>query len=340
MKKSLVSVCAATIAVLMAMPQAKADAVADFYRGKTVSIYVSVAAGGLYSTFAQMLAKYFGAHIPGNPTVIVKHLTGAGGLRANNFVYNAAPKDGTVVLTPVSGLTKNVVLGGSKAKYDPLKFHWLGGWGEAVSDCTVFKTAPATTIEAARKTEIVIGAFSKSSSTFRTPSVLNNMLGTKIKIVTGYRGGSKVRLAMEKGEVHGFCGQFAGWKTRKPEWLREGKLAHLVQLASKRSADMPDVPLLSEFARNDEEREIFSFIQSGIEDRAMLVAPGVPAERVAALEKAFMATLADPAFLAHAKKIKFDIQPVSSAEIRKFVASLLQMKPATVVKLRKAIGLE
>ncbi len=340
MKKSLIPVFAVAVAALMAVPQAKADAVADFYRGKTVSIYVSVAPGGLYSTFGQLLSKHFGKHIPGQPTVIVKHMTGAGGMRANNYVYNAAPKDGTAVLTPVSGLTKSVILKSGNPKYDPRKWHWLGGWGEAVTDCTVWKTAPATTIEEARKTEIIIGAFSKSSTTYRRPAMLNYMLGTKIKIVIGYKGGSKVRLAMEKGEVQGFCGQFAGWKSRKPEWLKAGKLAHLVQFASKRSADMPNTPLFSEFATNAEEREIFTFFQSGIEDRVMLVPPGVPADRVAALEKAYMATLRDPEFVAAAKKIRFDINPISGSEIRKFVDSTMNLKPSTIAILRKALGLK
>lgn len=339
-RSTVFALSAAAVAASAPVSDAMADAIADFYAGKTVSIYVSVAPGGLYSTFGQLLSQHFGNHIPGHPNVIVKHMTGAGGIRANNYVYNAAPKDGTAVLTPVSGLTKTVALKSANTKYDPRKYHWLGGWGEAVTDCTVWKTAPATTIEEARKKEVIIGAFSKSSTTYQRPALLNTLLGTKIKIVIGYKGGSKVRLAMEKGEVQGFCGQFAGWKTRKPEWLKAGKLAHLVQFASKRSADMPDTRLFSEFATNDEEREIYTFFQSGVEDRAMLVPPGVPADRVAALEKAYMATLRDPEFVAAAKKIKFDIDPISSADIRKFVDGTMNMKPATIAKLRKALGLD
>jgi tripartite-type tricarboxylate transporter receptor subunit TctC len=208
-----------------------------------------------------------------------------------------------------------------------------------VTDCTVWKTAPATTLKDVFKTEVIIGAFSKSSTTYQRPALLNAMLGTKIKIVLGYKGGSKVRLAMEKGEVHGFCGQFAGWKSRKPEWLKAGKLAHLVQFASKRSADMPNTPLFSEFAKTDEEREIFTFFQSGVEDRAMVAPPGVPAERVAALEKAYMGTLRDPVFVAAAKKIRFDVSPIPGAAIRKFVNATMQMKPATIAKLKKALGI-
>jgi tripartite-type tricarboxylate transporter receptor subunit TctC len=242
------------------------------------------------------------------------------------------------VLTPNSGLTKRVVLGESNIMYDPAKFHWLGGWGEALNDCTVLKPAPAHTIEEAREKELIIGAIDTASNTYSNAMVVRNMLGAKFKIVPGYGGGAQIRLAMERGEVHGFCGQFEGWATGKPEWLQGGKLAHLVQFASRRSAEMPDTRLLTEFARTDEERDILTFVQSGIEDRAMVVAPGVPTERVAALEKAYMATLADPKFLEEAKKQKFDVHPVTSQEIRAFVERVMKMKPDTVEKLKFATG--
>ena len=188
--------------------------------------------------------------------------------------------------------------------------------------------------------EVVIGTIDPGSNTHTNPLLMNNMLGTKFKLVPGYGGGSQVRLAMERGEVHGFCGQFEGWKSAKPLWLKEGKLAHLVQLASKRSADMPNTPLLSEFAKSDEEKQIFGFIQSSIEDRAMVMAPGVPADRAAAMEKAYMALLADPAFVADANKQKFEIDPVASDEIRKTITAMLAMKPEQIKKIRKAQGLD
>ncbi len=331
---------AVAIASLAVAPTARADAVSDFYSGKTVTVYVGLAAGGLYSTYAQMMAPHFAEHIPGKPTVIVKHQPGAGGLTALNFVYNAAPKDGTVLITPNSGLSKRVVLGEPNAKFDPKQLQWLGGWGEAVNDCTVWKTSKATTIEEAKKTQLVIGALGKSSNTYTTPLALNNVLGTKFKIISGYGGGADVRLAMEKGEVDGWCGQFLGWKTVKPEWLREGKLAHLVQLASKRTADMPNTPLMSELATNPEQKQIFTFIQSGVDDRALAAPPGVPADRVAALSKAYLDMLKDPKFLEDAKKLKLDIDVVTPEEIRAFVDVITSMKPETIAKLNDAMTKE
>jgi tripartite-type tricarboxylate transporter receptor subunit TctC len=337
MRARVVKLALALCAALAAAP-AHAQSVADFYKGKTVSIYVGVAAGGVYSTFAQILANHMGRHIPGNPTVIVQHQVGAGGLIAINNVYNALPKDGTIVLTPNSGLAKRYILGEGNTMYDPAKFHWIGGWGEAVNDCTVWKTAPATSIEEAREKEVIIGAIDTGSNTYTNPLLMNNILGTKFKIVPGYGGGSQIRLAMERNEVHGFCGQYEGWTSAKPEWLKEGRLVHLVQLSSKRSPEMPNVRLLSEFARNDEERTILTFVQSGVEDRAMVVAPGVPMDRVQALETAYMATLTDPKFVEEANKQKFDIRPVPGKEIQDFVGSMMKMPPETVDKLKKATG--
>ncbi|MCD6073267.1 MAG: tripartite tricarboxylate transporter family receptor, partial [Rhodospirillales bacterium] len=183
--------------------------------------------------------------------------------------------------------------------------------------------------------ELVIGAIDTGSNTYTNPLLMNNLLGTKFKIVPGYGGGSQIRLAMERGEVHGFCGQFEGWKTAKPEWLSEGKLAHLVQLSTKRSADMPNTPLLSEFARNDEEKQILTFVQSGIEDRAFVAPPGVPAD---ALSKAYMDTIKDPKFVEETSRAKFDVTYVSGKEIQEFVGTMMKMKPETVEKLKKATG--
>jgi tripartite-type tricarboxylate transporter receptor subunit TctC len=317
-----------------------AEPVADFYKGKTVSIYIGLVPGGLFSNFARLLSMYMGKHIPGSPTVVVQHQPGAGGMIAANSVYSTLPKDGTILLSLNGGITKRIVLGDTATRIDPRKWNWLGGWGEAVNDCTVWKTAPATTLEQTKTTEVIIGANDTGNATYINPTTINYFLGTKMRVVPGYGGGAQVRLAMERGEVHGFCGQFDGWKSVKPEWLKEGRLAHLVQLASKRSADMPDTPLLSEFARDDEEKRIFEFVQSGLDDRSMAVAPGVPEDRVLALRKAYMDTLADPDFLAEANAQQFEIKPVQAEDIQRFVENSFTLKPESIAKLRKAQGLD
>ena len=328
-------------ALMVAAPVAQAaDAVADFYKNKAVSIYVGVAAGGLYSTFAQTLARHMGKHIPGNPRIVVEHQPGAGGMVAANNVYNVLSQDGTVLMTPLSQTAKRVVLGDPAPKYDPKKWHWLGGWGEAVVTCTVLANSPATTVEQAKQTEDIIGSFDTGSLTYTYPLALNSLIGTKLKMVLGYPGGNEVRIAMERGEVHGLCAQFDGWKSTRPQWVSEGRLAHLVQFASKPHPDLANVPLLSSFAKTDEDRQIMKFIEWGIEDRALVAPPGVPAARVAALEKAYMDTLRDPDFLAEANKLGFEIEPITGKQIRDFVDEIMALKPETVDKIKKAMGLD
>lgn len=318
---------------------AQADAVADFYKGKTVTIYVGTRAGGLYSSFAQFLSSHLPRHIPGNPSVIVKHITGAGGIKAMNFVYNVAPKDGTAVITPNSGGPDHVVLGRKGVKYDPLKYNYLGSWGEAVTVLSLLKSAsPVRTLKQAMQQQVILGAINKSSNTYLLPTIYNNVLGTKFKLIAGYRGGSGVRLAIEKGEVAGWSGQWLGWKTRKPDWVRDNKLVHLVQLASKPSPDLPNVPMLTDFARNPKETRLFEFLNADISDRAFVAPPGVPADRLRALEKAYLATLRDPKFLSETKKRKLSVDPHDGAAVTAVVRRTMSLPAELVAMLKKARG--
>ncbi len=321
-----------------ASSKAEAAGAEDFYRGKTVIIYVGVSPGGLYSTFAQLMAPHFSRHIPGNPNVIVKHMTGAGGVKALNYVYNVAPKDGTVLMTPTSGKPRVPILNLAPTRYDPAKMHWLGGWGESVAVLTVFKNGPVKTLEEAKKKEVILGSIGKNNTTYQNPTLINNTLGTIFKLITGYRGGTPIRLAMEKGEVDGWCGQWLGWKTRKPNWIREGKLVHLVQLASKRSPDLPDVPLLTDFAKDDEMRAMYELATSGLADRAVVAPPGVPAERLDALRTAYAKMLRDPEFLKSVTKRNYSVYPVSSAEIHEFIKNITSLPPELLAKTKTAMG--
>ena len=333
----------ATAIVAFAWPASapRAESVAEFYKGRNLTIYVGVSPGGIYSTFALMLSKHIGQYIPGKPNVVVQHMRGAGGTKAVNYVYNVAPQDGSVVMTPNAGIAKRVVLGIGHPKYDPSKLQWMGGWGEAVNTLTLRKDiTPVKTLKEAMQKEAVLGAIGKSSNTYMIPALINNVLGTKFKIISGYRGGSPIRKAIATGELHGWNGQWMGWKLRLPDWVRDGKVINLVQMASKRAPDLPNVPLLSDFARNDEERAMFKFVQTGIADRAIVAAPGVPADRVAAITKAYQATLRDPKFLAAAKKLHYVIDPISAKAATKFVHDVMNTPPALVAKLRAAMGLK
>lgn len=321
--------------------RARADEVSQFYAGKTVSIVVSVEVGGLYSTFATILARHLPAYIPGRPNVIVQHMPGAGGSIAVNWGYNVAARDGTVIISPNTGLPLRVPLGLDKPTYDAAKLHWLGGWNEGINTVTLRRDlAPATTIEAAREREVILGAIGKSSNTYTVPALMNNMLGTRFKLITGYRGGTPIRLAMEKGEVHGWAGQYDGWKLIDHPWVREGNLVHLVQLASKPSPELAGVPLLSSLSRNEEERVILKAIESGIADRALVVAPGVPEARVKALAKAYQDVLRDPQFVKEAAMAKFEIDPIDGETIEAYVKSVAALPPATIARMKLAMEID
>jgi len=343
MKRALVSALGAGLVVatsVVPLVSAQADDVADFYRGKNLSIFVGVSPGGLYSTFALMASRHLGKYIPGHPSIVVQHMPGAGGTKAISYVFSVAPRDGSVGITPNSSVDKRVVLKIGNPKYDPAKLRWLGGWGEAVYTLTLRRDiASVKTLEEATRKQVVIGAIGKTSGPYLIPAMANPLLGTKFKIITGYRGGSPIRHAIEKGEVEGWCGQWLGWKLRKPDWVRDGKLLHLAQLASERSPDLPDVPLLSEFAKTDADRKMFEFVQTGISDRAFALPPNVPDDRAKALQTAYFKMLADPAFLAEAKRQKYSIHPIPGDKIQKYVEKIMSMPEETVTKLRKAMGL-
>lgn len=327
-------------ALAMAQP-AGADAVADFYKDRTVTITIGFAPGGGADTFARFLSRHLAAHLPGKPNIIVQHMPGAGGARSVAYVYEVAPKDGTAVITPNAGVVLRVMLGMIKGAYDPAKFIWLGGWGEAVNTITLFKdNAPVKTLEEAKDTEVLLASIGKASTTYAIPALVKNTLGLKFKIISGYRGGAPIRVAIEKGEVHGWAGQWVGWKFSRPDWVRDGRLVHLLQLASKSAPDLKHVPLLSSFARNVEQRQMFDAVQTAIADRAFAAPPGVPADRVAALRTAYEKTLRDPEFLKEANARQFEIDPVSGDAIQKFVAELMATPKPLVAKMRKAMDFE
>ena len=317
----------------------KAQDAAEFYKGKQVQLYVGVSPGGIYSTFALMLSHAMGKHIPGNPSIVVQHMRGAGGTKALNYVNNVAPQDGSVIMTPNAGVAMRVLLKIGKPKYDPAKLQWLGGWGEAVNTVTLRSDAPVKTLKEAMSTQVVLGSIGKSSNTFMIPSLMNNTIGTKFKLITGYRGGSPIRKAIESKELDGWAGQWLGWKLRKADWIRDGKIVTLVQMASQRDPDLPNVPLLTEFAKDDEQREMFEFVQTAIADKGFMVAPRVPADRASALEKAYWDTLHDKTFLAEMTKRKYRVDPIPRARIQAWVEKVMNTPPEKIARLRELMGL-
>tara|TARA_R110000787_G_scaffold93981_15_gene196521 strand:- start:367 stop:1407 length:1041 start_codon:yes stop_codon:yes gene_type:complete len=339
MKKTFMTGAAIAAATMMTAAPAAADAAGDFYKGKTLNIYLGVSPGGIYGTLAHMLSKHISKHLPHTPTSVVTVMRGAGGTKAINYIYNVAPQDGTVAITPNAGVVKRVLLKIGQPKYDPGKLQWLGGWGEATNTVTIRADAGVKSLKEAMEKEVILGAIGRSSNTFMMPALMNNTVGTKFKIITGYRGGSPIRKAIETGELHGWSGQWLGWKLRKADWIRDGKIVNLVQMASKKSPDLPDVPLLSELAKDDEQREMFEFVQTGLGDKAFIVAPGVPKDRAAVLSKAYMATLRDPEFVAEMTKRSYTIDPIEQARIEAWVKKVMATPKERIETLRKLMGL-
>ena len=273
---------------------------ADFYRGKSVELDIGFSVGGAYDVYARMLARHMSKYIPGNPTIVPKNVEGAGSMRLANYLYNAAPRDGTVIGTISRGTVFEPLLGNKGAQFDPTKFNWVGSTNKEVSVCVSWYTSGVATVGDARTRVLVMGASGPSADSYQSAKIANAVLGTKFKIVTGYPGGNDIDLAIERGELQGRCGwSWTSLKALHPMWLEQHKLNILFQTGLSKHPDLPDVPLVVDLAKTDEDRAILRLIFAR---QAMawpyLTPPGVPADRIEALRKTFNDTMRDADFLA------------------------------------------
>jgi hypothetical protein len=307
---------------IMASPAAtQAQSVADFYRGKTVNVYIGVGVGGEYDIQARLVARHIGKHIPGNPTVIPQNMTGAGGLRMINYLYNVAPKDGTNIGMIANAFPAMQAVGISGVQFDAAKMGWLGSIAPAVETMAVWHTAGVKNIDDARKREIVAGASARGAITFIYPQMMNEFLGTKFKIVTGYPGGNQINLAMERGEVEARNNTWSSWKATKADWLKEKKITVIAQ-AGPRAPDL-DAPSVEDAARTPEEKQLIELVVSGTRFGRPMATNSVPADRLAALRAAYDATMRDPEFLAEAMALNFEVDPVQGEKMQKIVERIL-----------------
>jgi len=331
----------AIILALTALPSStpvSAQSVADFYRGKSISMVIATSPGGDYDLRARLLARHIGRHIPGEPAIIPRNMPGAVGVQAANWLATVAPRDGTVIHAIMQNMSAYQALGGSSVEFDTRKFFWIGNTTDTPNVINSWHTTGIKTVQDVMTRELVVGAPGTATSSVYYPKALNELVGTKFKIVSGYPGGNDVNLAMERGEVGGRgSNSWASWKATHPQWLAEKKIFILVQIALKRHPELADVPTMIELARNDEDRAVLEFLSADIPiSRAYVTTPGTPAERVAALRRAFEATMKDPAFLAEAAKSNIDISPSSGEDAQKF-SDLIANTPAAVVARAKAI---
>ena len=313
------------------------DSVADFYKGRQIKISVGFSAGGSSSLYAQSLARHMGKYLPGNPTLVVQHMPGAGGLVAANYVYNNAARDGSEFAITARTAALEPLLGNLNARFDPLKFNWIGNANIENSVCIAWHTAAVKKVEDVFASELIVGGASSAAQEVMFPRALNKLLGTKFKIVTGYPGSTEILLAMERGETQGFCG--IGWtfvKLRKGDWLKEKKINVLFQMALEKHPEIPDVPAILDYAKNAEDRQVLELLFAPQEmGRPFFAPPGVPAERVRALRSAFTQTLKDAAFLEEAEKQGIEVQPLAGEDIQKLLERVYAA-PKQVVDRAKA----
>jgi tripartite-type tricarboxylate transporter receptor subunit TctC len=338
--KSPVSILShAIVFAAMLATSAHAQAVADFYKGKSVTLIVSSAPGGGYDALSRTIANHLGRHIPGNPSVVVKNMSGAGGIVATKYLFNVAPKDGTFIGGVQNNTPFEPLFGTKEATYDPLKFSWLGTPSVETSLLTVWHTTPVNTWQDVLTHEVTLG----SSGVHSTPSfygrLLIETLGLKLKIVVGYESQSKVFLAMERGEVDGYPSVFySALTSTRPTWLPEKKVKLLVQTGVEKEPALPDVPSLLDLVKTQDDKTLVLAAAGPLAaGRPYLMPPGVPADRVAAMQQAMAETFKDSAFLAEAAKRHLDVKsPRSGAQLRALLERIYTQTPPRVVeRLRK-----
>lgn len=308
--------------------------------GKTITIYIGYGAGGGFDYYGRLAARHLGRHIPGNPAVVVSNMPGAGSLRAANYLFNVAPKDGTAlgVITPTVALEE--VLGTKGVQYRAARFNWIGRMGPNIDVSMTWHASKVRTIEDAKRFPAAMAASGPGSTSEYLPKVLNTVVGTQFKVVVGYAGANEGMLAMERGEVDGAMTSWNTLSTSKQEWVRDRKVNVIVQYVSQRLKEMPNTPALAELGRTADDRQILElFASSATIGKAILAPPDVPADHVRMLRQAFAAMLTDPTFLADVEKNKTEYDPASGEELQRMVEAASGISAAARDLARKARGM-
>ncbi len=355
MRRMLVAavlVAAALVAVMasaiLAAPQARADDVADFYRGKRINLIVSYGTGGGYDVYARVLAKYMSKHIPGNPNIIIQNMPGAGSLRGANYIYNVAARDGTVFGT----FARNIALIGQlktnqNVQYDPAKFTWLGSSSSLANDAYVLlvrRDAKVKSIEEARRAggpPIIIGSTAEGASSDAMGVLLREWLGFNLKVIPGYTDSGVLFLAIERGEVEGRTVGLSSVRANKPDWLKPNGLGRVMVVfgRSSRLSDYPDIPMARELAKSPEDRNLIEILEIPYAlSRPFAAPPDIPPDRAKALQDAFMATHKDPAYLAEAQKIGIEVSPISGDDIRQLIDRIARTPADQLKRIEKLIA--
>ena len=335
-------VCArwgAFVLLLLAAPAGAQTSVEGVYRGKTIDLAIGFTPGGGYDLYARLLARFMGDHIPGKPRINARNMPGAGSRVAIGFMQNLAPKDGTALATADQAMAVQQAVGDPGATFDAAKFGWVGTPLVDNNILVTWRASGVATVADATRREIAIGATGYNTSS-QYPFALNAIAGTKFKVIMGYPGANEINLAMENGELQGRgSNTWSSYKASKPEWIADHKINILTQVGLAKAPDLPDVPLLMEFARDDLDRSALMLLSAPPTiGRPIFTTPGVPPERLAALRRAFDETMRDPAFLAEAKRASLDIEPVSGERLEAITRDILASPKAVAERLSAIIA--
>lgn len=329
----------AAAALMLALTGAASTQPRVDYSGKTITIVSSSGVGGGYATYAQLLARHLGAHLLGRPTVVVRIMTGAGGLVGTNYLYNVAARDGTVLGVIPQFVAIAQALGEAGVKFDANKFNWIGRINSNVEVQQTWHTSAVKTIADARTHEAILAGTGPSSSSVVFPRILDEMFGMRFRVVPGYEGANMASLAMEKGEVDGVVRPWSMTKAVRPEWLRDKQINLLVQYARARHPELPDVPAVVDLAENDAQRQILGLFASGSDiGRAVVAPPGVARDTVAALRAGFTQAMLDADLIADARMEALDLDPLAGERLQEVVAQTLRVTPDVVERARKFSG--
>lgn len=331
---SLRRLAVASLFLALLIPDlARAQSGDDFYKGKQVKFVIGSAPGGGYDTYGRLLAEFLSRHLPGHPTLVPQNMPGASGIRSANFLYEVAPRDGTVIGTFNQSMPQRQVLKRSGVRFDANKFNWIGAMNRAATIFIVWRERGIRTLEDAKKQQVIMGALSASGGNALFPQLVNSQLGTRFKVVTGYVGTGTILLAMERGEVQGLGSMnWNSMTSRKADWLRDRKVDIILQIGMQKEPEIGNVPLLIDLAKTPEQRKLFELVSADTQMNWPVVAPpGLPAARVALLRKVFDETMQDSALKAEAKRRGMDVSaPTSGNDVQKLVAGMLDTPDSVI----------
>ena len=330
---------AGVVVVGLSAGPAAADEVADFYKGKTFTIVVGHEVGTGFDIYGRTLQRHLGRHIPGNPIIVVQNMVGASGINAANWLYNIAPKDGTVVATFVHTVPFEPLMGNAAARFDPAKYTWIGNMEESVAVCGVSKAAGIARFDDMRTKEAIFGATGATGPLVKSALAVKNLLGVRMKVVSGYQGSASVKIAIQRGEVQGICG--LPMSTITAFWrddYESGNFKPIIQLSGRKGQEgLKDVPHVDDYAKSEDDRQVYGLIfGTQALGRIYVSPPAMPAARKAALRSALLATMKDPQFIADAAKTQIDISPMTGEEVEAFIARLSAAAPAVVERAKQA----